>query len=69
MAVDVVVKKWGNSLGFIVPKDVVKKRNLKKGDKVKIEFVNGRDLSDLFGSVDAKVSGQEFKDLARGGWG
>lgn len=31
------VKRWGNSLGIILPKDLVKIEDLNKGDTVKIE--------------------------------
>jgi len=30
------VRKWGGSIGVIIPKDVVKKLELKEGDYVKV---------------------------------
>lgn len=32
------VKRWGNSLGLIVPADVVRDRGIRDGDVVDVEF-------------------------------
>ena len=68
MAVEVTVKKWGHSLGIILPKELVEERNLKKNKKITIQLIEKADLSDVFGSLKRKMSGQRFKDLARAGW-
>ena len=64
------VKKWGNSLGVILPKELVEKQHLKENDKVDILIVKEADLSDMYGALKGKVkmSGQEFKDFVRKGW-
>ena len=33
MAIAVVVRKWGNSLGVILPQELVRKESLKRNDK------------------------------------
>lgn len=70
MATEAIIKKWGNSLGVILPNDFIKEKHLKENDKIIIEAVKKADLSDMFGSLKGKIkmSGQEFKDMAREGW-
>ena len=68
MEVEAIAKKWGSSIGFIVPKEVVEKEKIKPNSKVKFEIIKVTDISDTFGKLKRKVSGQEFKDRARAGW-
>ena len=44
----VEVKKWGNSLGLIVPKNAAKEIGLKPGERVQVEIVKKQRL-DGFG--------------------
>lgn len=38
---EVMISKWGNSLGFRIPRNIVKSLKLKEGDKLSIkEFEN-----------------------------
>ena len=68
MEAEAIARKWGDSIGFIVPKEVVDKENIKPNSKVKFEIIKVTDISDTFGKLKRKVSGQEFKDRARAGW-
>jgi hypothetical protein len=70
MESEVVVKKWGNSLGVILPKELVKREGLKENKKISIHIVKKADLSDIFGSARGKIkiSGQKMKDLSREEW-
>ena len=68
MEVEAIAKKWGSSIGFIVPREVVEKEKIKPNSKVKFEIIKVTDISDTFGKLKRKVSGQEFKDRARAGW-
>ena len=70
MAVEVKLKKWGNSMAVVVPSRLVEERNLKENDTIVIEVVRKADLSDVFGSLKAKrkLAGQEFKSLAGERW-
>lgn len=68
MAVEVVVRKLGNSMGVIFPKELVVEKHIKEREKVLVEVVKEADLSKIFGTLKRKVSGQEFKDLVRKGW-
>lgn len=42
------IKQWGNSLGLIIPKEIVKHDNLNKGDIIKIDIIK-RSKSSGFG--------------------
>ncbi|MBI2550101.1 AbrB/MazE/SpoVT family DNA-binding domain-containing protein [Candidatus Woesearchaeota archaeon] len=68
MAIEVVLKRWGNSIGVVLPKELIDKEKLKENEKVLIEVVKEADLTKLFGSLKRKMSGQEFKDMVRQGW-
>jgi antitoxin component of MazEF toxin-antitoxin module len=48
-------KKWGNSLGIVIPKSVVEELNLKPHEEVVIEIRKTRNaLADMFGSSPFK---------------
>lgn len=69
MAVQVNLKKWGNSMAVIVPNRIIEEKELKENDEIIIEVVKKADLSNSFGIIKKrKMSGQEFKDMVRKGW-
>lgn len=70
MATEVMTKKWGNSIGVVLPRELVEKQHIKKNQKIIINVIKEADLSDIFGSVKGKLkmSGQKLKDLAKEGW-
>ncbi len=68
METEAIARKWGDSIGFIIPKDVAEREKIKPDSKVKFEIIKVSDISDTFGRLKRKVSGQEFKNRARSGW-
>lgn len=36
MEIEAELKKWGSSMGIIIPKDVVEKEKLKEGEKIRL---------------------------------
>ena len=69
MAIAAKIKRWGNSMGIILPKVLIEKEELNENDTILIEVVKEADLSDIFGMIKKrKISGQKAKDLARAGW-
>ncbi len=68
MATEVNVRKWGNSMGIVLPKELIEEKGIKEDDEIIIEVAKKADLSRLFGSLKRKMSGQEFKDMVRKGW-
>lgn len=68
MAVDAITRKWGNSIGLILPKEYVEKNHIGPNEEVSLELVKKADFSDVFGTLKRKMSGQAFKDMVRKGW-
>lgn len=67
--VKVKIKKWGNSLGIVIPKELVEERNLKEKDEVEMELFKISDFSDVFGSIPfRKGEAQKMKDKSRRDW-
>ncbi len=70
MTATAIARKWGNSLGITLPKELVKQQNIKEGDVLSLPIVIKKtNLSDVFGIAKSKESGQKFKDRIRKGWG
>ena len=65
----VIAKKWGSSVGVILPREVVEKQGIKPGDEIVIRIFRKGDLRDIFGKLKTTMSGQKFKDTIREGWG
>ncbi len=68
MTTTLEIKKIGNSLGLILPKELIKTKHLKQKERVTIEIVKEVDLRNVFGTLRRKMSGQSFKDMVREGW-
>ena len=68
MTIQATVKKWGNSVGILIPKEIVKSENIKVDREIFFDIVKKADLTNIFGSLERKLSGQNFKDMVRKGW-
>lgn len=69
METEVITKKWGHSLGIVLPNDIVKAENIKENEKIVIEVKKrqlGRELMGLL--KDWRKQPQTIKDKARQGW-
>lgn len=64
----VTVKKWGSSMAVIIPKEIVKTQDIKEGDDIVLHVFKKGDLSDIFGTLKTKLTGQQLKDLSRKEW-
>lgn len=65
---NVLIRKWGNSLGAVLPNSVVQKNQIKENDVVKIFVVKQNNvLKKNFGKLKGKLklSGQEMKNMLR----
>lgn len=67
MSVEVKLRKWGNSIGLVLPKEYSKSQNLKVNQVVRVNVVKESDLSNVYGMLKGKinVSSQKFKDELR----
>lgn len=65
-----IARKWGSSIGIILPKSVIEENRIKENDEVFIELKRENIMSDLFGKFPrkSKKTTQEIKDEARKGW-
>ncbi len=63
------VKKWGNSIGLVVPADVVRREGIRPGDAVEIE-VRKRipSLEELAGTVQLKHNLRNLLGEMERGW-
>ncbi len=62
------VKRWGNSLGVIIPKEVAIKEKIKPSDKVKLELGKAKTFEELCGTFKTHKTAQQLKDEEREGW-
>lgn len=59
-------RKWGNSIGVSLPKDVIEKANIKPDKEVRL-FIQDKkvDISKVFGTLKIKRPTQEILDEIR----
>jgi len=69
MKVSARVRKIGNSLGIIIPREEVDMDNIKEGDLVEVEVLRCINVKEMFGSVKFRKTAQELKDEMRREWG
>ncbi|KKK80745.1 hypothetical protein LCGC14_2820420 [marine sediment metagenome] len=65
MEIETETRKWGSSLGIIIPKKIVEKENLKQKQKIKIlaiETEQKTSVKDIFGKLKFKRPIQEILD-------
>ena len=69
MEITTRTKKWGSSLGIIIPKIIVEVENLKQNQEIKILAVKTKEktrIKDIFGKLkNWKIDSQKFKDEIR----
>ena len=63
-----IAKKWGSSIGVILPREIVEKQGIREGDEIVINVFKKGNLKDVFGKLKTGMPGQKFKDMARRGW-
>lgn len=63
------VKKWGHSLGLIIPAKSAKRLDLKEHEKVEVKLKKTGDVMELFGAMKFKESTKKIKEELKAGWG
>lgn len=61
------LRRWGNSYGVVIPKDIIEKEGLKKGEDVEISVRRVSDIRRLFGKYTFNDL-QTQKEKMRKGW-
>jgi len=67
MAIRTVVRKWGNSLGVVIPREEASKEGIRENDEVEIVIRKAADIRELFGKFKFKDL-QRVKEEIRKGW-
>lgn len=67
--IETKLKRWGNSLGIIIPSETVAARKLKENENISILIIpdSSKVLHETFGMLKGKLtkSGQQIKDELR----
>jgi len=61
------IKEWGNSLGVILPKEIVKHEDLHYGDTIKIEII-AKKKADGFGMLKGIGKFEEEEESHKEFW-
>ena len=48
------IRKWGNSFGVLVPKDLIEKENFKLNEEVVVKLEKKKDISKVFGILKTR---------------
>ena len=64
MEIEIETKRWGSSLGLIIPKKVVRKERIQEGQKIRIDILTKKKTTgaDIFGKLKFKKSIQVLLD-------
>jgi len=67
---NIKVRKWGDSLALIIPKEIADKERISINDNIHIRIEKKMNFMDLFGIVKGKIkkSAQQLKNESREGW-
>ena len=69
MEIELKTKKWGNSIGVVIPKVIVEEIGIRADEKVTIDIKKRPLVKEFFGLLkDWKRPTQEIKDEMRAGW-
>ncbi len=67
MAIRTVVRKWGNSLGIVIPREEASREGIKENDEVEVVVRKATNIRQLFGKYKFKDV-QAVKEELREGW-
>lgn len=57
-----VAKKWGNSIGFAIPSEIVKKMNITPQKVIKLLIIDNeqKDINEIFATATQKKNTQQI---------
>lgn len=64
-------RKWGNSIGIVIPKEVVDEQHITLKDSLVVEIrkkKSKKEIKELFGKFSFDKSTQRIKEEMRKGW-
>ena len=62
------IRKWGNSFGVLVPKELLKKENFKVNEEVIIKVEKKKDISKVFGILRTERTTRDLMREIREGY-
>jgi antitoxin component of MazEF toxin-antitoxin module len=66
MAIEVRTKKWGNSIGVVIPVKVLERLNIKPEEEIIIEIEKKNNvLKEMFGTLKTKKSTEQIIKAVR----
>ncbi|MAG47198.1 hypothetical protein CL617_01210 [archaeon] len=67
MTFETRIRKWGNSYGFLIKKEEMKKRNLHENEKIIVNIKKRKNLEELFGLCHFKKPVKEImREIKKG---
>lgn len=61
------IRKWGNSFGVLVPKELIEKENFKLNEEVVVRLEKKMDISKVFGILKTKRTTENLiKEIREG---
>ena len=67
--IEVVAKKWGSSIGVIIPRETVEMEHIMVDEKIKIEIKKSHTAREIWGLFPKlKIDAQKAKEEMRKGW-
>lgn len=68
MVDSVVIRKWGNSLGLTLPKNLAESQKIRPNDRVIVSVKKVSSIKDLFGSLKTNKSTENILKEIDEGW-
>ena len=66
MVIQTKLRRWGNSIGIVIPNEFLREKNLKEGEEVVINIEKKESIRNIFGSLkNWKINAQKVKDEIR----
>ncbi|MSS74903.1 hypothetical protein EXS73_01675 [Candidatus Pacearchaeota archaeon] len=63
------LRRWGNSLGIIIPSEAIQTKQLREGEEITITIGKKDPFKSLFGALKhKKLDAQKIKDQLRDEW-
>jgi len=69
MEVELTAKKWGSSLGIVLPKIIVEKEHIRENDVIVVEIKKRHFAKEFFGILSGwKRPTEQIKEGMKKGW-
>lgn len=67
--IECTTKRWGSSLGIIIPKEIIDHEHIKEHEKITIEIKKKHKAQEFFGLLkDWKKPTDQIKQELKSGW-